>query len=185
MEDFASLLLAHGAAAERLVRFSLPPADADDVLQEVYLTAYQKYHTLKDPGRFKPWLLSLARNKCRDYFRARARTDEIPLDEVPEEVYGRQGVIVYSPVAETMERLSPQERQILSLYYYEELPQTEIARRLNIPLGTVKSRLHNARAAFKAVYPYPPKMKGDNSMKKCPEHCLLIQSRRPSCRPSP
>ena len=174
MEDFEALLSPCRGAVERFVKFKIPvAADAEDVLQEIYLTAYLKSGQLRDSEAFKPWLLSIARNCCSDYFREKARCMEIPLDDLVTRIvtYDRRGRSVESAVSETLALLKEQEKQILYLYYWKELPQADIARRLGIPVGTVKSRLHNAKNSFKAHYPYPPKtQKGDdNMMTKLPE----------------
>ena len=55
-------------------------ADADDVLQEVYLAAYLSFPRLRDRSAFKAWLVSIAANKCRDFFRRQASRAETPLD---------------------------------------------------------------------------------------------------------
>lgn len=174
MEDFEALLSPCRGAVERFVKFKIPvAADAEDVLQEIYLTAYLKYGQLRDKDAFKPWLLSIARNRCSDYFRDKARCLEIPLEDLPIQAmaYDRRGRSVVSAVSETLALLKEQEKQILYLFYWKELPQADIARRLGIPVGTVKSRLHNAKNSFKARYPYPPKIKkGDDfMMTKLPE----------------
>ena len=163
--EFEQLLTECKTAVERFVRYRLPSqADAEDILQDVIVTAYQKLDTLKDRGSFKPWILTIARNRCNDYFREKARQLEIPLEvmRVSEETMGRHGVV--RAVRETLEQLEDKEKKILYLYYFKELPQSEIAKRLDIPVGTVKSRLHYARKQFKNKYPYLPK--GDYTMKK-------------------
>lgn len=159
-------------AVERFVYFKIPvKADAEDILQEVFLTAFQKFSGLRDPLRFKAWMLSIARSKCADYYRTRSKIAEIPLDSLPEGnlVYGRLGVAEPSLVRETLALLEKRDREILGLTYFGELSQSEIARRLQIPLGTVKSRLHTAKAHFREKYPFSPATKGVFSMKKLPE----------------
>ena len=173
MECFEDLLSAHRSSVERYVRFRLSSkADADDVLQEIYLTAYRKFDQLKSTDAFKAWLISIARNKCSDYFREKATLLEIPIDAIEEKALstGRHGVTDMLTVRETLSRLGDKDKQILYLYFWKELPQAEIAKRLNIPLGTVKSRLHTAKQRFKSRYPYCTALpKGDTSMKKLPE----------------
>lgn len=173
MDEFEKLLEDARLGVERFVRFRLSArADADDVLQEVYLTAYQKFPQLKNKASFKAWILSIARNKCSDYFREKAIQLEIPIDELSEKALseGRHGVTEVSVVRETMDRLGDKDKQLLYLYFWKEMPQTEIAKLLNIPIGTVKSRLHTAKQNFKKNYPYrPDRPKGENNMKKLPE----------------
>lgn len=74
--------------------------------------------------------------------------------------------IVFS---ETISLLRDKEKQMLYLYFFENLPQDVIAKRLNIPVGTVKSRLHYAKKQFKENYPYHAKTKGEANMKRMPE----------------
>ena len=173
MEEFEELLARERGPVERFVRFRLPSrADADDVLQEVYLTAFQRFGQLRDRDSFRPWLLSIARNKCSDYFREKAKSLELPIDAISESVlsYSRTGPRVNTAVRETLELLGGKDKQILYLYFWKELPQAEIARRLGLPLGTVKSRLHTAKRNFKDRYPCPNKStQGGKNMKKLPD----------------
>jgi len=174
VDEFENLLKSEWASVERFVKFRMRScADAEDVLQEVFLTACQKFPQLKNSASFKAWILSIARNKCSDYFRKNGTPQEIPMDEVPEESLsdGRYGVSAADAVQETLCLLDDADQQILRLYFWRELPQAEIARRLHIPVGTVKSRLHTAKRHFKSKYPYrTDSVKGAYNMKKLPIH---------------
>ena len=173
MDEFEEKLKAERESVERFVRFRIPSkTDADDVFQEVYLTACRKYSQLKNKDSFKAWIIRIARNKCTDYFRRKAALYEIPIDEITESRLSdsRHGVSAVTAVRETMDLLADKDKQILYCYFWKELPQAEIAKRLNIPLGTVKSRLHTAKQNFKNSYPYyPATWKGMDDMKKLPE----------------
>ncbi len=167
MDPFETLLARHRDAVERFVRFRLPAGEAEDVLQEVYITAYERFGQVRDEAGFKPWLLAIARSRCADWYRQRARRREVSLDALQETVLtqSRMGPVEAVAVRDAVERLEPTDRQVLVMAYWEQLPQRDIARRLGVPLGTVKSRLHNARERFRAAYPYPD-TKGDDRMKK-------------------
>ena len=171
--DFEAMLAEHRQAAERLVKFrlsSLP--DAEDILQDVFETAYRKRDQLKNPAAFKPWLLSIARSKCLDYFRERARKMEIPLEDLTENTLscGRFGLTSQDAVQDVLLRLCNQDQQILYLFFWKQWPQKEIAKGLNIPLGTVKSRLHTAKEHFKYQFKEMTEQeKGAIDMKKLPE----------------
>lgn len=167
---FKELLDIHHSCIERFVRFRLSSkTEADDILQETYLTAYQKFWQLKNKDAFKPWIMSIAQNKCNDYFRKKATRLEIPIDDITEKELSdsRYGIFETSVVRDTLSLLSNKDKQILYLYFWKELPQSEIAKLLNIPLGTVKSRLYTAKQNFKN------KLKGNIEMevymKKLPE----------------
>lgn len=173
MDDFETQLASNRNAIERFVRFRIQrQADAEDVLQEVYLTAYQKYAQLQNKDAFKGWLLSIAKNKCTDYFRKMAAQLEIPIDALAEADFtaSRFGPTAVFTVRETLSLLGDKDQQILYLYFWKELPQAVIAKQLGIPLGTVKSRLYTAKQNFKNKYPYPAKeSKGESYMKKMPK----------------
>ena len=170
MENFESLLETHRGAVERFVRWRIGNReDAEDILQETYLAAFRRFHQLRSQDSFKAWMLSIARNKCADHYRE--RPEAVPLEEVPEGalVQSRYGLREESPVADTLDALGEREREMLLLYYFEELKQEEIARRLQIPLGTVKSRLYAAKKQFRKHYPCPPKGETNMLKKTLPE----------------
>lgn len=173
-EAFEALLARERAALERYVRYRISDrADADDVLQEVCLAAYRGFAQLKDRALFKAWLIGIARNKCGDFFRRKAARLEIPVDALTATRFccSRQGVSRETAVRETLALLGGRDKQILYLYYWKELPQEEIARRLGIPVGTVKSRLHTARENFRGKYPREDeRTKGAHRMKGLPEY---------------
>ena len=156
---------------ERFVKYKISDRfDAEDVFQDCCVAAVQKQDSLRDITALKPWLMSIAQNKCTDYYRAKARQMELPIEELSESVaatslYGRT---VDLAVSDTLSRLGDKEKQILYLYYFKDLPQDQIAARLGVPLGTVKSRLHYAKQKFKEFYPYPEHRQGGKVMKKLP-----------------
>lgn len=172
MDSFESLFANCRNALERFVRFKISdPQDADEVIQDVSMAAYRGFSTLADKAAFRPWLIGIARNKCNDYFRQKSRSAEISLSTLENSIGVRYsyGLGEAGVVRETLRELAEKDRQILWLYFWQEYSQDEIARVLNLPLGTVKSRLHYAKKRFKEKYPYPPVSKGDTTMKKFPE----------------
>ena len=66
MTEFETLLRQHYGPLERFVRFRMEgTSDAEDLLQDICLTAYTKFPSLRDREKFKPWLLQIAQNRCR------------------------------------------------------------------------------------------------------------------------
>ena len=171
MELFEALLAQEQVSIERFVRFRIDsPADAEDILQETYLTAYQKFSQLRNPDAFKAWVLSIARNKCTDYFRQKALRQETSFEALAESADSRYGASDSASVRETFDTLREKDMQILHFFFWEELTQEEIAKKLGIPIGTVKSRLFTAKQNFKKQYPYIFTAKeGTASMKKFPD----------------
>ena len=157
MDEFEVLLKQHETALKRFVSFKISnKEDAKDLLQEVLAAAYRQFDRLKNKEAFQAFLIGIARNKCADYYRSKASVLEIPLEELTEKTigYSRMGITVQEVVRETLECLTDKDRQILYLYYFKEMPQKEIADCLQIPLGTVKSRLYIAKQNFRQRYPY-------------------------------
>ena len=81
MHEFICLLTQHRNVLERFVRFRISNSfDADDIIQETCISAYRSFSSLKDTALFKSWIISIARNKCNDYFRQLAKNMELPID---------------------------------------------------------------------------------------------------------
>ena len=173
MSKFEDLLFCNQLYVERFVKFRIPNvSDAEDILQEVFLTAFKNFGQLKTEASFKAWIIGIARHKCNDYFRGKSKDLEIPIEELNE--FGlsqtRFGYVENNTVSDVLEALGDKDKQILYLSYWKELPQTEIAARLGIPIGTVKSRLYAAKQNFKRIYPTNTYIrKVDDVMKKLPE----------------
>ncbi len=141
---------------------------AEDVFQEAFLQVHQSAGTFDTSRRFKPWLFTIAANKARDQLRRNARRRALDLD-APVGRSGGGGEATFVDLME-LEGLTPGEqvdaseqdaqvqrvvselpllmREILLLAYFQRMSYSQIAEALDIPLGTVKSRLHSAVAAF-------------------------------------
>ena len=174
----------HYRVIERYVRLRIAnPADAEDVLQEVFFAAVAGRAALRDDARLKPWLIGIARNKCADFFRRKYRQSEVPLTDAERVAVlpARFAAQRDSLVLDTLEKLSTQDRQILRLYYWLELPQQEIALRLRLPIGTVKSRLHHARERFRDAFPV--KERGEKPMRSIMPKVLPDYTITPSDQP--
>ena len=144
--------------------------DGDDIIQEIALTAWTRRESVRSIGAFKAWLLRIATNKCNDFYRKRITQSELPLEPENNVIlhHSRYGLTTTEAVQKTLEQLGERDAQILRLFYTDNLLQAEIANLLNIPIGTVKSRLNTAKKRFKNEYPFPPKSKGDFLMSRLP-----------------
>ena len=162
--EFETLLKENKTAIEVYVKYRVSSyADQQDLLQEICLQAYQKFPELKNEASFKPWLISIARNKINDYYRRKAKENEVVLNEDLPFVSLQRSF--NEKVYATLKLLSESDKEILILFYWKEYSIKEIADLLRVPEGTVKSRLYNARKHFKNRYPKEEKMK----TKKMPE----------------
>ena len=173
MSDFERLLSENRSAVERFVKFKIPNlSDAEDILQDVYLIAFNNFMQLKVKNAFKAWIIGIARNKCKDYFRKKSKELIIPLEELKEFqlIQTRFGYTENNDISDVLELLGDKDKQILYLFYWKELPQAEIASKLSIPIGTVKSRLYTAKQNFKKIYPLNTfERKVVKNMKKLPD----------------
>ncbi|MBQ6478957.1 MAG: RNA polymerase sigma factor [Erysipelotrichaceae bacterium] len=160
---FEELLEKYRSNVEAYVKYKVSlVSDREDLLQEIYLNAYENFDSLKSEEAFKAWILAIARNKVNDYYRTAARDISVPLEEdIPVVSIHRT---IDDTVRETLRSLSLSDRQILYLFYWDEFSLKEISARLKLPEGTVKSRLYYARKHFKERYP-----KEETMNKKLPE----------------
>lgn len=173
MSEFEKLLQENLVPLQRYVKFNINNMhDAEDIIQDVCLAATSKFDSLKNSASFKAWLIAIARHKCNDYYRRKAKDMNIPLESLSESVLstGRLGIIEQSVVCDTLDALGEKEKQILYLYFFKNMSQEEISKQLAVPIGTVKSRLHYAKEKFKQHYPYRERLKGEITMKKLPEN---------------
>ncbi len=121
------------------------PADADDALQDVFRYIFSKLRAYESKGRFKSFIFKIAHSISIDILRRRSRQASLPEEfEIPVEA-------VEPPRAEQAERLRvciaqlpPMYREVLALRVLDDLAYEEISGVLDLPLGTVKSRIHHA-----------------------------------------
>ncbi|MBN1343990.1 MAG: sigma-70 family RNA polymerase sigma factor [Phycisphaerae bacterium] len=154
-----------------LVRFTGGTATAEDVVQEAFLQVHLSASTFDTSRRFKPWLFTIAANKARDLLRGKARRSEVSLDASVDEESGQgqrfsdflagtdlepdrpmEKAEQEQIVRRTVEQMPEHLKETLILAYYHRFPYKDMAEILGVPLGTVKSRLHAAVAAFSEAY---------------------------------
>jgi len=159
-----------------IYRFLGNAAAADDVFQETFIQVYTSAKTFDLTKRFRPWLFTIAANKARDQLRSRARRQTVPLQANIGATLsggstgeGREFIdLLESPDVGPIEQLQDKElservnaaiqrlpdklREVLILAYFNKFPYRDIAEMLNLPLGTVKSRLHAALEAFGQIW---------------------------------
>lgn len=138
--------------------------EAEDITQEAFLRAFINLHSFDQKRKFSTWIFRIATNLCID--RIRKKKPDYHLDA---QVPGTDGLDMYSQIAaseelpvEQLEKMEMQERiqyeinrlpdkyrSVIVLKYMEELPLQEISEILDLPLGTVKTRIHRGREALR------------------------------------
>lgn len=148
-----------------LIRFVGNRASAEDIFQEAFLQVHQSIESFDVTRRFKPWLFTIAANKARDFLRRSSQRQAAALsakigDEdgrefmdlmeadlpLPDQTFEKEEL--RERVRQVAASLPDHLREILLLAYFHRFPYKEIAEMLDIPLGTVKSRLHAAVGTF-------------------------------------
>lgn len=167
LEDARAAL--RGTAAERAAAFSrlLEPItdrsvrlatfilgnrpDAEDALGDAALRAWESLRSLRQPERFEAWFTRILVNTCRDRLR-RPRRPALPLGNPVDPSDPFAASIERAALRDALGQLSIDHRVVIGLRFAEGLSVEEIAARVGVPTGTVKSRLHYAVAALRSAY---------------------------------
>jgi RNA polymerase sigma-70 factor, ECF subfamily len=128
-------------------------ADAEDLTQETFCSAQLKFHQLRDSGRAKAWLFSILRNAYLHRLRAQKNQPVIStelLDDVAEPLPDPLPPVETERLQQILNELPEVFRTPIILYYFEEFSYRDIAEQMDLPVGTVMSRLARAKAHLKS-----------------------------------
>jgi RNA polymerase sigma-70 factor, ECF subfamily len=128
---------------------------ATDAVQNALVRAWRDLPTLRDPDRFDAWLHRLTVNACIDEIRRVRRTrldvDVTDLSNLPSVADATSAIADRDQLERGFRRLEPEERAVIVLHHYLDLPLPEVAATLGIPLGTTKSRLYRGLKTMRAA----------------------------------
>jgi len=128
--------------------------NTDDVLQEVWMDVFRDLKSLKDPAAFLPWLYRVARNRAFGLLRRR-RTPMGSIDEVDPIVTAEEEPDFTAADAQAVHaalgQLGPEHREVLLLRFIEDMSYEEIAAVAGCNIGTVRSRIHNAKRQLRII----------------------------------
>ena len=119
--------------------------DAEDVVQDAVLAAWERLHTLRDEALFRTWMMSIVSNKCKMALRKRGRETlpgELPEQAVPRD---REAEALWESVCALPDAL----RAPIVLHYYEGFKIEEVSAILRVRMGTVAARMGRARKRLK------------------------------------
>ena len=164
-DAFAPLVQEHQNAVYHLaLRMVGNPQDAADLTQEIFLQAYRSLVSFRGESRFFVWLYALARNRCTDFLRRQKPVLSLTMEddaeasaelELPDFRFSPETVLeqkeLRNAIERAMQRLSPSEREILTLREYNGCSYDEIAQLLSLEPGTVRSRIFRARKKLCAI----------------------------------
>jgi RNA polymerase sigma-70 factor (ECF subfamily) len=144
--EFVAALNGELSMAYRLAGYVLADAtEAQDAVQEASVRAWKAWPRLRERDRFRAWFSQILVNVCRTRLRQRARHRALDIDEV--DVEGGdpfRAALARDTVGRALSALSLELRMVIVLRYWGDLSLADIADRLDIPIGTVKSRHHAA-----------------------------------------
>ena len=158
--------LGERAAFDELIRTWAPPlrrhvirvtgdvTAADDLVQEIWLALVQGIARLREPARLRSWLFGIAHRvlvqRLRGYYAA-AIDPAVDIDAIAFEPQTHDRHSIAQEIERGLARLPPTEREVLDLFYLQELSLADISDVLSVPIGTVKSRLFRARQALRTL----------------------------------
>jgi RNA polymerase sigma-70 factor (ECF subfamily) len=156
---FAVLVDRYKDRIHYMVRRMVGGPEDEDLTQEVFIKVYQAISGFRGGSSFKTWIYKIAHNLCLSELRKKGRRGEhLSIDEegdekihylLPDTRNDLEDEIEKRDLSESirtlMERLPPQYRTVLTLFYMEQAKYEEIADIMGIPLGTVKTHIHRAR----------------------------------------
>ncbi|WP_327328459.1 sigma-70 family RNA polymerase sigma factor [Streptomyces sp. NBC_01210] len=164
-EAYAELVRAHTNVALRAAVAFGAGADAEDVVQSAFLKAYQSLGRFRDGAAFRPWLLRIVVNETRNTVRSAVRLRALAGREalllgseplIPESADPAVAAVARERSAllrAALDRLSEQQRQVVTYRYLLEMDEAETAEALGWPRGTVKSRLNRALRKLERLLP--------------------------------
>jgi RNA polymerase sigma-70 factor (ECF subfamily) len=151
--QFEPIIDAHWATILKLaLQMTGDQNEAEEIAQQTFYLAYRAWPTFEQRSTVLTWLFRIAVNACKQHMIKRRRENTVPLDEAPPSFTHDHDPIESRELRErldaAMQAISPKHRMVLTLICLDELDHEAVAEILGCPIGTVWSRLYNARAAL-------------------------------------
>ena len=156
---FGELVTRYQALAARVARLVAPGCDVEDAVQEAFVKAWYAMPRFRPGAAFRPWICRIVANEARNRVRSARRRDALVLREAA----ARAAPTVPAPDAEVLaraeaeslvralNRLRPDERLVIAYRWLLDLSEAEMADALDVPVGTVKSRLSRAMTKLRTA----------------------------------
>ncbi len=155
VERYQDKLLRYGR------KFLSTPEDIEDIVQDVFVSAYQNIQSFDTAQRFSPWIYRIAHNAFVNGLRRKSRNPLVYVDFdtfLAHAVYDdpapreREQKEIQVMLEKSLDKLDYKYREVLILYYLEEMPYKDIADILQVPQGTVGVRLKRAKEALRKEF---------------------------------
>lgn len=152
---FAALHAEFSARTRRYVAGLVGDDLADDVHQDVWMTVYRRVRDVDNPAGFRTWLYRVTRHRAIDMLRRERRRMDLVVapTEALEEVAGAapDAALGVSEMEPVLARLTPLHREVLLLRFWDDLSYGEMALVAGCSIGTIRSRLHHAKAQVRTI----------------------------------
>lgn len=147
-EQFTELIREHKQSMYRLALGMLrQQADAEDAVSEAVLKAYENLKSLRKPERFKSWIMQITANEARKIYHLSRRTDYVADTGELQSFHQDE----YHELWDVVIQLESGYREVVILYFYDQMSMKEISSVLHIAEGTVKSRMFRAKKQLKEM----------------------------------
>jgi len=131
-------------------------SENEDIEQEVYIRTWKNIDKYKEEGKFKSWLNTITANLCRDYMKSsyfknsqKFVTEEDDLIQIRDEKENIESVFIQKQrqkrIIQAIDELKPKLKEVIVMYEMQDMSYEEISEKLKCPVGTIRSRLFNAR----------------------------------------
>ncbi len=128
----------------------------EDIEQEVYIRTWKNIDKYKENGKFKSWISTITANLCRDYMKSayfrhsqNSVTEEDELIQIKDEKESIESELIkkqrQKQIMDAIDALKPKLREVIIMYEMQDMTYEEISEKIHCPVGTVRSRLFNAR----------------------------------------
>ena len=153
--NFNEIIKANKQNVKNIIRL-ITKQDNEDLEQEVYVKVWQNADKYEEKGSFKSWICTIAKNVSKDYLKSAAfkkstvtTSDEVVLGTVKDSKMTPENAVASSERQETIinaiENLKPKFKEVILLCEIYGYTYEDAAKKLNCPIGTIKSRIYNAK----------------------------------------
>lgn len=140
----------------RKIISSMTGSNNEDIEQEVYIRTWKNINKYKENGKFKSWINTITANLCRDYMKSsyfrhsqNIVSEEEELIQIKDERESIETKLIQKQrqkrIMDAVDALKPKFREVIIMYEMQDMSYEDIAEKLKCPVGTVRSRLFNAR----------------------------------------
>lgn len=153
--DLKSIISNHGNTVKNIIK-RITNEDNEDLEQEVYVKVWKNSDKYEEKGTFNAWIKAISSNLAKDYLKSSQKklsdnttNDETVLSFIKDKKETPESILIRTErqkkISEAINNLKPKYKEIIMLYEIENKSYEEISKQLKCPIGTVKSRIYNAK----------------------------------------